>query len=354
MRNAPSPFIKEFEIKPYKEGILSGLTFAVKDLIDIKGLVTGCGNPTWAKRHPKAAAHAVCVEQLLSAGATCVGKTITDELAFGLLGENHFYGTPLNPTAPDRVPGGSSSGSASAVAQGLVDFALGTDTGGSVRVPASFCQIYGFRPTHGRISMAGVNPFAPTLDTVGAFARDLDVLEKVIEVLVGEAEGPVEYYELISLDEIELPPLDRLISYWTIQCAEIWSSLGSWIEDEHPEFGPRPKSSFEMASESDRTNLAEAFFHRERFARALNKMLEGDRYFHFPTTPTPPPIIGEVELDRQSSDFFHKLLTQTSLSGLGKVPQISIPTGEIGLSIVGAQNSDMRLLSVAREQAHTT
>jgi amidase len=113
----------------------------------VAGFKTGCGNPAWRDSHPAAVVHAVCVEQLLLSGARCVGKTICDELAFSLLGENHFYGTPLNVHAPDRVPGGSSSGSASAVACDLVEFALGTDTGGSARVPASNCGIWGFRPS---------------------------------------------------------------------------------------------------------------------------------------------------------------------------------------------------------------
>src|SRR5438874_8625243 len=146
-------FVTRFDLSPTGSGPLNGLCFAVKDVIDVAGCKTGCGNPTWRDSHPTAAAHAVCVEQLLRAGARCVGKTICDELAFSLLGENQFYGTPLNADAPDRVPGGSSSGSASAVACGSVDFALGTDTGGSVRVPASNCGIWGFRPSHGFISL---------------------------------------------------------------------------------------------------------------------------------------------------------------------------------------------------------
>src|SRR5262249_11646349 len=142
-------------------------------------------NPTWRDEHPPAAINAVCVDQLLQSGARCLGKTVTDELAFSLLGENFFYGTPLNPKAPDRCPGGSSSGSASAVASGFFDFALGTDTGGSVRVPASNCGIWGMRPSHGAVSVAGVNPFAPTFDTVGVLAKSLNVLTKVVLQLVG-------------------------------------------------------------------------------------------------------------------------------------------------------------------------
>jgi amidase len=183
-------FVTTFDLPPADSGPLDGLRFAVKDTIDVAGFKTGCGNPTWRDFHPPAVVHAVCVEQLLHAGARCIGKTISDELAFSLLGENHFYGTPLNVRAPDRVPGGSSSGSASAVACGLVDFALGTDTGGSIRVPASNCGIWGFRPSHGLVSVAGVNPLAPSFDTVGILAQNADVLGKVALVLLAAAPVP--------------------------------------------------------------------------------------------------------------------------------------------------------------------
>src|SRR5271155_634032 len=174
-------------VAPTAAGPLSGLTFAVKDLIDVAGTPTGGGNPDWLKAQEPAATSAPAVEALLAAGATLYGKTITDELAFGLEGVNAHYGTPVNPACPDRIPGGSSSGSGVAVAAGLVDFALGTDTGGSVRVPASFVGVFGFRPTHGAVSTAGVLPFAPSYDTVGWFARDAGVLRRVGETLLGPA-----------------------------------------------------------------------------------------------------------------------------------------------------------------------
>src|SRR5438105_8536348 len=167
-------------------GTLSGLTFAAKDLFDVAGHPTGGGNPDWARSHPVPARHAWAVQQLLDAGATLVGKTITDEISLGILGENPFDGTALNPKAPDRVPGGSSSGSASAVAQGLCDTALGTDTGGSVRVPASFCGLYGIRPTHGRLDLSGMVPQAPSSDTAGWFAGDARTFARVSEVMLGE------------------------------------------------------------------------------------------------------------------------------------------------------------------------
>src|SRR6201994_2418710 len=167
-------------------GPLSGLTFAAKDLFDVAGHPTGGGNPDWARSNPVPTRHAWAVQRLLDAGATLIGKTITDEVSLGIVGENAFYGTPVNPRAPDRVPGGSSSGSAAAVAAGLCDTAPGTDTGGSVRVPASFCGLYGIRPTHGRLPVEGMMPQAPSSDTTGWFARDAEAFAKVSSVMLGE------------------------------------------------------------------------------------------------------------------------------------------------------------------------
>ena len=170
-------------------GPLTGLTFAAKDLFDVRGTITGSGNPDWERTHAPASRSAWVVDRLLAAGASLVGKTITDEISLGLLGINRFHGTPLNPAAPDRVPGGSSSGSASAVAGNLVDTALGTDSGGSVRTPASFTGIHGLRPTHGRISVEGMATQSPTFDTAGFFARDAGTFARVGEALLGAPVG---------------------------------------------------------------------------------------------------------------------------------------------------------------------
>src|SRR5690348_6702129 len=168
------------------DGPLSGQTFAAKDLFDVAGHPTGGGNPDWARSNPIPTRHAWAVQKLLDAGATLIGKTITDEVSLGIVGENAFYGTPVNPRAPGRVPGGSSSGSAAAVAAGVCDTALGTDTGGSVRVPASFCGLYGIRPTHGRLNIAGMMPQAPSSDTTGWFARDAETFARISSVMLGE------------------------------------------------------------------------------------------------------------------------------------------------------------------------
>src|SRR3989475_2078954 len=184
-----SPFVPgpPLRIAGAPDGPLAGLTFAAKDLLDGAGHPTGGGTPDWAGQQPIPTRHAWAVQRLLDAGATLIGKTVTDEVSLGILGENPFDGTPLNPNAPERVPGGSSSGSASAVAQALCDTALGTDTGGSVRVPASFCGLYGIRPTHGRLDLAGMMPQPPSSDTTGWFARDAETFARVSSVMLGES-----------------------------------------------------------------------------------------------------------------------------------------------------------------------
>src|SRR6202163_733421 len=167
-------------------GRLLGCSFAVKDVFDLAGYRTGNGHPRWLETHPPAERTASAVERLLAAGARMVGKTYCDEMTYSINGENVHYGTPINPKAPGHVPGGSSSGSAAAVSGGLVDLALGTDCGGSVRIPASYCGIIGLRPTHGRVSDKGVLPFGPSFDVVGWFARDIDLFAKVGDVLLGD------------------------------------------------------------------------------------------------------------------------------------------------------------------------
>jgi amidase len=306
-------FVETFEILPTASGHLSNLTFAVKDMIDVAGHRTGCGNPTWQESHPIAIVHALCVQQLLNAGATCIGKTVMDELAFGLNGENHFYGTPLNPRAPDRVPGGSSSGSASAVACGVVDFAIGTDTGGSIRIPASNCGLYGMRPSHGYISLAGVMPFAPSFDTIGLVASSVNVLIKaassllsrpaykpvcgtiyVIEEINDLLDSDVQAFfqkELYKLNErflgkVKTISFSEIIKMQTfdwdawkgtfsvIQWAEIWSCLGSWIENVKPIFGPRTAESFHLAKNLDRIKVSSALALREYFCECFETFLQ--------------------------------------------------------------------------------
>jgi amidase len=336
--------------------------------------------------------NAVCVDQLLAAGAACEGKTITDELALSLLGENHFYGTPLNAAAPDRVPGGSSSGSASAVACGLVDFALGTDTGGSVRVPASNCGIWGWRPTHGVVSVAGVMPLAPTYDTVGILAREVNVLCRAARVLLGVA-SPAEAKptaihivdEAFALADAEvrevLAPIVGAIAarlscdvgrvslgelcgdnnasdlakwrdmYRFIMGAEAVSCLGAWIDAVQPALGPMPTAGFKFARSIDRTRLGEVIGTRERYGRQLRRALGPRDLLCIPTAPTIAPLKGSSSRDR-NSDYYQRTLAMTAIAGVGRLPQISMPLADvggapIGLSVIGAYDEDAFVLEVA-------
>jgi amidase len=389
-------FVETFSLLPTADGPLAGLNFAVKDLIDVAGYRTGCGNPTWLATHPPAAVHAVCVELLLAAGAQCVGKTVTDEVAFSLLGENYFYGTPLNPAVPERVPGGSSSGSASSVACGLVDFALGTDTGGSVRVPASNCGVWGWRPTHGFVSVAGVMPFAPTLDTVGVFARATDVMQLAATVLLGgdrptaadnepatihvlsdafALADPVVWQALASpvarlrtmfgrrvretslgelCQDTEAGDLTTWVEiYRALQGAETMSSLAGWIAAANPEFGPATRAGFEFIKKRDRTRIGEAIGRRERYFSQLRRSLGPRDLVCLPTAPAVAPLKRSHAYDRDS-DYYRRALSLTSIAGVGRLPQVSMPlatveSAPIGLSLIAANGEDAFLLQVAKE-----
>lgn len=387
-------FVETLRVEPIRPGPLSGLRFGVKDLIDIAGHRTGCGNPDWRATHSNAVVNAVCVDQLLSAGAECAGKTVTDELAFSLDGENHFNGTPLNPRAPDRVPGGSSSGSASAVACGLVDFALGTDTGGSIRVPASNCGIWGIRPSHDVISLAGVMPFAPSFDTVGILAASLDVLQESASVLLGcdpPPDAAVETVHLlreplgISDPEVRnaltapIGALQRLFkdrvrdtsaadmvgekagaslplwneTFCTLQWAEIWSSLGAWVEETNPRFGPRTEQNFASARSLDRKAIGAAIQTRERYCRRLDSFLGPHDLLCMPTVPAIAPLKNSLGNDRTSGHYYPRVLSMTSIAGIGRLPQIALPLADIegvpiGLSLLARHGQDAFLLRVAQ------
>jgi len=264
-------------------GPLEGTEAVVKDLIDLAGLPTGAGNPQFLAEASPAARTAPAVARLVDAGVDVVGKSHTDELAFSLSGTNVHYGTPLNPSAPGRIPGGSSSGSASAVAGGLVDLGVGTDTAGSIRVPASYCGVWGFRPTWGRVPLEGVVELARSFGTVGLLAADGGLLSRAGRVLVDtEPEGaaaPVgslviwdEPFQLadplvrqalmeavsflcerLGLSHRRLGTKESLLANWLTafrgaQMAEAWARHGEWIRRSHPKLGPGVAARFEAAS----------------------------------------------------------------------------------------------------------
>jgi amidase len=369
-------------IDPTGEGALSGLACGIKDLYDVAGFHTGCGHPTWLKTHDPARATAPAVLRLLAAGAKVVGKTHTDELAYSLNGENFHYGTPTNPAAPERVPGGSSSGSAVAVAGRLVDFALGSDTGGSVRLPASYCGIYGIRPSHGRVPLEGAMPLAPSFDTGGWFARDPALLERVGGVLLdGEDSPPASFRRLlIATDAFDLAGpavrgalaamvrdvslgFDRVeevtmapegLAAWAeifrlLQGAEVWAAHGKWIETYTPRFGPGIADRFRWASTIGPDVVAANAPKREDVAARLAGLLGDDAVLCLPTGPGIAPRRGTPAVDLEQ--FRMRAQGLLSPSGLARTPQVNLPGATLdgaplGLSLMGPRGADKALLAL--------
>jgi amidase len=363
-------------------GTLAGLTFAVKDLIDVAGVPTGGGNPDWSCVYPTPTRHAWVVQTLLDAGASVIGKTITDEVSLGILGENAFDGTPLNPAAPDRVPGGSSSGSASAVAAGLCDFALGTDTGGSVRVPSSFCGLYGIRPTHGRIDFTGITVQSPSADTCGWFARDAAIFAKVGEALFG-APMPEGFPKTLLVardafgfadDDVQqalAPAVERLaaligqrqdvtmapqgLSVWqraqrVLQSSESWKTFEPWLDTCNPRMAFNVARGLLFGSMLTDVERNAATLMRIEARARMNLLLPPGTILCLPTTPFAAPLKG-LPL-RELNPLRERISCLTSHGGLTGVPQVNLPGGTIGgvpigLSIVGRQGADLGLLRVA-------
>lgn len=367
-------------LAPTDSGALDGLSFAIKDIFDIAGAVTSYGHPEWARTHPPAEATAPVVADLLAAGARLAGKTKTVELAFGMTGENIWHGTARNPAAPLRFPGGSSAGSASAVAGGDVDFALGSDTGGSVRIPASYCGLYGIRPTHGAISLAGARGLAPSLDTGGWFARSADLLELVGEALLpqpgGALSGPFLRVEeaWINADpavaaalspaaaalrpvSISLVPegLAALYDHFrAVQAAEAWATLGEWVISVNPRFGPGVGERLEAARTLTPALAAAGRAFRRRFIARLAPLLGGGAVLVFPTTPSPAPLLSAGAAHQQS--IREATIAVMAIASFAGLPEVTIPVGTadgapVGLSLVAAAGQDAALLALANQVA---
>jgi amidase len=369
------------------EGPLSGLSFAAKDIFDVAGHVTGGGNPDWKASHDPAEATAWVVQALVDAGATMVGKTITDELTRGIFGENPHYGTPTNPRAPGRVPGGSSSGSAAAVAGGLVDFALGSDTGGSVRVPASFCGLYGLRPTHGRIPVHGMLTQAPTYDTVGWFARDAETFARVGSVLFPDTSPQLRPTRLVIAEDafdladrevsdalqpaVELvcklvcqPSRERLapvsLSVWSeqqqvLQSREAWESVRDWIDRVNPRLSFEVADRYVMARSVSDAQVEAALAGRAAIAARMDEVFaDNGTIVCLPTTVAPAPPVGQKVSERHALRLRNSALT--SIAGNTGRPQISLPVAEVrglpvGLSLLGNRGGDEMLIMLARDIA---
>ncbi|RIX51516.1 amidase [Paenibacillus nanensis] len=381
---------KDVRLEPLSGGPLSGLTFAIKDVFAIAGVTSGAGNPDWLRAHEPAKKHAAVIEMLLGCGAALRGTTITDELMYSINGENAHYGTPRNPNAPGRIPGGSSSGSAVAAAAGLADFTVGTDTGGSVRVPAAYCGVYGIRPTHGSVSADGLIPLAPDFDTVGWMARDAGTLRLVGSALFGtgandgiadraEASSrhgftrilvardmwsladagtqaalsaclPLLRQAVSAMEEVTVAP--QGLSAWMnafriLQGAQIWMQHGEWIAAANPRFGPGIAERFQWASTISEEEQAAAAAIRKHAVARMTELLDGETIIIAPTVPSVAPPLGgsgeEVETRRGQT------LQLCCVAGLSGLPQATLPlSGEggmpIGLSFIAGRGHDLRLL----------
>jgi amidase len=381
-RSAFVPHDLDEPIKGAAAGPLAGLTAAVKDMYDIAGTRTGNGSPAWLDTHQPAAKNAAAVQKILDAGATIVGKTVCDEYFYSVAGANAHYGTPVNPRAPGRLPGGSSSGSASAVASGACDFALGSDTGGSVRVPASFNGIYGLRPTLGRVDASGTTEMAPSFDTPGWFSAGPGLLRTIGSVLLDSKSVPAGLERVIVLEDTfheadeavadllrsalefmaaDLPLIEHARislegfdpwreAFRVVQAYEVWQTFGAFVREHRPEFGPGVRERMEAASrvtreEADaaRAVIAEARAHISRVA--VPGTLLG-----LPSAPCIAPLADGTPADMDR--FRTRVMRLTCSAGVAGLPQISIPAGTldgcpVGLSFIAWPGGDEALLDLA-------
>jgi len=365
-------------------GPLAGLSFAMKDIYDVAGYPTGCGNPHMLALSGIKQASSPVTDALLAAGARFAGKVVTDELAFSMAGNNVHFGAPRNGTAPERITGGSSSGSASAVSCGLVDIAVGSDTGGSVRAPASHCGLIGLRPTHGRISLEGCMPMAPVFDTCGWFTRDIDTFARVGELLLGpDSAAPIATPRwLVPDDVLELadPAVQEIFEatlrklqavigdparvqarcgldfdslFWAhrhIQGVDAWKSLGDTITRYGLRLGPGVKERFAWSRDSAPVGIEKHEAVRADYQARIATLLGRDGVLLMPTMPDIAPLLAEPE--SAQDDYRNRSIRMLCLSGLSGFPQISLPLmsragAPLGLSLMGPHGSDQALIRLS-------
>ena len=369
-------------------GPLADLSFAAKDLYDVAGYPTGGGSPILLAMSGIKTRTAPAVQMLLDAGAHFVGKTVTDELAFSMNGNNAHFGAPINGAAVTRITGGSSSGSASAVSSGLCDVALGTDTGGSVRAPANHCNLYGIRPTHGRISLDGVLDLSPSFDTCGWFTRDIKTFARVADVMLGADPKPLpekvrllwpeDMWSMLAAPVIEAlqtavqrvttvcgeaTPVTQIAleswdaMYWNfryVQGREAWLTDGPMIERCAPPLGPGVAERFNWSRNvtDEQVNTAREF--RHTFRAQLAALLGSDGVLLIPTMPDIAPL--RASSDASLEDYRNKAIRLLCVSGLSGFPQLSMPLAKregapLGLSLLGPAGSDRSLIALAEKIA---
>lgn len=371
---------KDINVEPLNSGSLSGLTFAVKDVFAIKGVISSAGHPDWLRTHQPAKEHAPVITSLLQQGAKLTGTTVTDELMYSLQGENVHYGTPVNPRAPQCIPGGSSSGSAVAVSAKLADFTLGTDTGGSVRIPAAYCGNYGFRPTHGAVSIERVIPLAPNFDTVGWFTQSSHTLLEVGTVLLGNhhQSSSKTFNQLIiaedawdladtkikasllpfvssvekKVESFQIKLAEEGLTAWMetfriLQGIEIWKTHGEWIEEVNPTFGPGVAERFQMAKNLKEEESGPQQELREKIRKQITDILSTNRLLVIPTVPGKAPLLNQPNKDVQL--LRENTLKLSCIAGLAGLPQVTIPVTNVdgvpvALSFIAGANQDLSLM----------
>lgn len=382
IRSAFVPHDLKAPVAGSASGPLAGLSAVVKDMYDIAGERTGGGSPDWLAAQKPATRNAAVVQKLLDAGATVTGKTVCDEFFYSIAGVNAHYGTPVNPRAPGRLPGGSSSGSASAAASDACDIAIGSDTGGSVRIPASFCGLYGIRTTHGRIDHAGTMGMAESFDTVGWLSNAPGVFRKAGHVLLGGTSTAAEIARLVVLDDafaeadpevaalmndalatmaddLPAPSRQRIApdgldpwreAFRLIQSREIWSLYGDFVTRTKPKFGPGVAERFAAAATVTADMAAQARVMQERARDRIRGIAQPGTVLVLPTSPAIAPLADAPTAVHES--FRTRAMRMTCIAGLSGLPQVSIPIGTVGgcpagLSVIGWAGGDEALLDLA-------
>lgn len=365
-------------------GPLAGCTLAVKDLFHMAGLPTAAGNPDWLASHSTPTTTNSTVSALLDAGAHFVGKTITDELAYSLNGKNKHYNRLVNPTAPEHIPGGSSSGSAVAVSTGEADIGLGTDTGGSIRVPASYQGLWGIRTTHGAIACDNMVALAPSFDTVGWMTKEVNTLSAVAQVClpkntqqytydkptfaiatnlfdaVAHKAASVEWLAQLANSHscIELTPAQLDVSqlatantFRILQGAEIWQQHGRWLSQQQPDIAEDIMLRLNWCSTITPAQISEAKAQQQHIIAHIEKLFDCADVLVIPTTPGIAPRCDAD--DETLANDRNALLALTAIAGLTGLPQLHLPLFSLhnapcGLSLVGKKGSDLALIKLAQ------
>ena len=365
-------------------GPLSGIDFMVKDLFDVVGFPTFAGNPEYAAYRGIPGTNAAAVDILLEAGGRLVGKTHMHELAYGITGMNPHFGTPVNPLDSRRIPGGSSSGSAVAVASGLVPFTLGSDTAGSIRVPAGFCGICSLRPTFDRIPVEGSVPLSPSMDTVGIFANNLELLAKVASVMF-ERDNSVRDFDwnveralipdetsgwdphLVKAFQVVIEAVqdlglkletfpgsmlhESLDAQRVAQFAEIFAVHEEWLKTCHPRLGEDVALHLETASKLSVAQIGRAVSRKAGFVAKFTKMLGHDGMFLLPVAAGPAPLVSDLANLESSLRFRIQTLALNTIASIAGLPAatipVIIPNGlSAGIQLIGAPYSDIGLISM--------